>query len=84
MLNKHFPETMLEEGQLIRMEGNLENKDKTVSSGHEFLSGLLLSLHVMTYEGHVSGDLVLVWKRVNWSEKSSPSYSLVGVRRARL
>lgn len=32
----------------------------------------------------VSGDLVLVWKRVNWSEKSSLSYSLVGVQRARL
>lgn len=32
MLNKHFPEISLEEGQLIRMEGNLKNKDKTVSS----------------------------------------------------
>lgn len=84
MLNKHFPEISLEEGQLIRMEGNLKNKDKTVSSGHEFLSGLFLSLLVMTYEGHVSGNLVLVWKRVNWSEKSSISYSLAGIRRARL
>lgn len=32
----------------------------------------------------VSGNLVLVWKRVNWSEKSSISYSLAGIRRARL
>jgi len=32
MLNKHFPEISLEEGQLIRMEDNLKNKDKTVSS----------------------------------------------------
>lgn len=32
MLNKHFPEKTPEEGQLVRMEGNLKNKDKTVSS----------------------------------------------------
>lgn len=44
-----------------------------------------LVVHVSTHRAlTVSGDLVLVWKRVNWSEKSSPSYSLVEVRRARL
>lgn len=32
MLNKHFPEITLEEGQLVGMEGNMKNKDKTVSS----------------------------------------------------
>lgn len=32
MLNKHFPEITLEEGQLIRMKGGLKNKDKMVSS----------------------------------------------------
>lgn len=69
MLNKHFPEITLEEGQLIRMKGGLKNKDKMVSSGRVFPSGLFLSLLDMTNEGHVSGDLVLVWKHVDWSEE---------------
>lgn len=69
MLNKHFPEITLEEGQLIRMKGGLKNKDKMVSSGRVFPSGLFLYLLDMTNEGHVSGDLVLVWKHVDWSEE---------------
>lgn len=32
MLNKHFPEITLEEGQLIGMESSLKNKEMTVSS----------------------------------------------------